>query len=77
MIKIDWTQFVYDHVWFGYYVDCHPNEGWCKEDWSSRPTQWHDRLWPVRRYGQPYPTWWFILWGILVERDENGKLIND
>ena len=76
MIKIDWRLLIYNHVWFGYYLDTHDAaDEW---EWGGwRPMDWADRLWPMRRYGVPFPHWWFILWRIELERDKNGKLIND
>jgi hypothetical protein len=77
MIKIDWRRILYDHVWFGHYVDCHPYTEWNRNDWSVRPKEWKDRLWPVRRYGVPPPTWWHIMWDMKLERDEDGNLLDD
>lgn len=75
MIKLDWKKIVYDHVWFGWYVDAPNNDrAWL---WGPGPKGWPDRLWPVRRYGDAFPTWWHILWGLPLERDEHGDLIDD
>jgi len=75
MIKIDWHALIYDHVWFGFYrLDSEQKN---RGNWSRRPTLWADRLWPVRRYGETFPTWWCIVCRVPLLRDENGKLIND
>jgi hypothetical protein len=65
MIKIAWYDFIWDHVWFGCYLDVETrtlvSDTPPKHYWKSSP-RWMDRLWPMRRYGEVYPKWWFILW---------------
>ena len=75
MIKINWMKFIHEHVWFGYYFDC----SFTDEEWLTGPppTRWSDRLWPMRRYGEPFPTWWFKLWRIPLIGDSTMRMHYD
>ena len=71
MIKIDWEKFIYDYVWFGWYLNhdtlSYPPRTANPEHrgamYWSRSYGWMNTLWPMRRYGEVYPKWWFKLWG--------------
>ena len=61
MIKIDFKKIIYDHVWFGWYINNFQNE---KPEWShSRYAI--DYLYPCREYGEVYPMWWFKLFSLV------------
>ena len=62
MIKIDWQQLLWNHVWFGFYLDF-PIENGAPKRWNRvNNTSLEEHLWPMREYGEPPPYWWWRLW---------------